>query len=69
MVFIRGDAKLLHLLPLVAVVVTITLGDLALLVLCLACSAPLLHRGLLLVENCLLRDRRLGRDKVGALQP
>jgi hypothetical protein len=52
----------------VAVVVTVTLGDLAFLVLRLTRSAPLLRRGLLLVENCLLRERRFGRDKVGTLQ-
>jgi hypothetical protein len=29
---------------------------------------PLLHRDLVLVENRLLRERRLGRNEVGALQ-
>jgi hypothetical protein len=53
-VLIRGDAKLPRLPPLVAVVITISLGDLALFVLCLACSAPLLHRGLVLVKYRLL---------------
>jgi hypothetical protein len=37
--------------PLVAVVVTIVLGDLAFLVLCLTHSAPLLLRDLLMVEK------------------
>jgi hypothetical protein len=46
----------------------IALGDLALIVQRLECSAPLLHHGLLLVENRLLRERRLGRDKVSSLQ-
>jgi hypothetical protein len=67
-VFIGGDAELPRLPPLVTVVVTITLGDLELLVLRLACSAPLLHRSLILVKNRLLRERRLGRNKVSALQ-
>jgi hypothetical protein len=58
----------LHLPPLDAVVVAIALGDLALLVLRFARSAPLLRCGLVLVENRLLRERRLGRYKVGALQ-
>jgi hypothetical protein len=31
-------------------------------------SAPLLRRGLVLVEDRLLRERRLGRNKVGAFQ-
>jgi hypothetical protein len=44
------------------------LGDLALLVLRLACSAPLLRCSLFLVKNLLLWERRLGRHKVGALQ-
>jgi hypothetical protein len=35
----------------------------------LACSAPLLRCGLVLVEDRLLRERRLGRDEVGAFQP
>jgi hypothetical protein len=67
-VFIGRDAKFPCLLPLVVILVTIALSDLALFVLCLACSTPLLHRGLLLVEDFLLRERCLGRDKVGTLQ-
>jgi hypothetical protein len=47
--FIGGDAKLPHLMPLVAVVVMIVLGDLALLVLRLAHNVPLLCRGLVMV--------------------
>jgi hypothetical protein len=31
-------------------------------------GAPLLCRGLVLVEDRLLRERSLGRDKVGAFQ-
>jgi hypothetical protein len=54
--------------PLVAVVIAIVLGDLALLMLHLTRSAPLLHRGLVLVEDCFLRERRLGRNEVGAFQ-
>jgi hypothetical protein len=50
------------------VVVSIALGDLALLVLRLARGAPLLHHSLVPVKNRLLRERRLGRDEVGALQ-
>jgi hypothetical protein len=46
----------------------IALGDLALLVLCLARNAPLLRRSLVLVKNRLLRERRLSWNKVGALQ-
>jgi hypothetical protein len=46
----------------------ITLGDLAFLVLRITRSTPFLHRSLLLVENRLLWERRLGQDKVGALQ-
>jgi hypothetical protein len=56
------------LLPLVAVVVAIALGDLAFLMLRLTRSTALLYRGLVLVEDGLLRDRRLGRDEVGAFQ-
>jgi hypothetical protein len=44
------------------------LGDLALLELRFALSAPLLRRGLCVVEDRLLRERRLGRDEVGAFQ-
>jgi hypothetical protein len=52
-------------LPLVAVVVAIALGDLAFLMLRLVRSAPFLYRGLVLFEDCLLRERCLGRDVVG----
>jgi hypothetical protein len=48
--------------------VSIALGDLAFFVLCFACGTPPLHRSLLLVEYRLLRERSLGRNKVGALQ-
>jgi hypothetical protein len=44
------------------------LGDLALLVLRLARSAPFLRRSLFLVEDRFLRERRLGQDEVGAFQ-
>jgi hypothetical protein len=54
--------------PLDAVVISITLGDLAFFVLHLACSAPPLRCRLVPVENRLLRERRLGQNKVGALQ-
>jgi hypothetical protein len=67
-ILIGGDALLPRFPPLVAVVVAIALGDLAFLMLRLACSAPLLHRGLVLVEDRLLRERHLGRDEVGAFQ-
>jgi hypothetical protein len=50
------------------VVVAISLGDLAFLMLRLTRSAPLLRRSLVLVEDRLLRERRHGRDKVGAFQ-
>jgi hypothetical protein len=63
-VLIRGDAQLLLLPPLGAVVVAIALRDLALLVLCLSRNAPFLRRGLFLVEYRLLWERRLGRDEV-----
>jgi hypothetical protein len=66
-VFIGGDAKLPYLPPLIAVVVSISLGDLAFLVLCLARSTLLLRRGLVPIENCLLRERRFDRDEVGTL--
>jgi hypothetical protein len=46
----------------------IALGDLAFLILRLTRSTPLLRRILVLVEDCLLRERRLGRDEVGAFQ-
>jgi hypothetical protein len=67
-ILIGGDALLPRLPPLVAVVVAIALGDLTFLMLRLTCSASLLRRSLVLVEDCLLRERRLGRDKVGAFQ-
>jgi hypothetical protein len=54
--------------PLVAVIVAIALGDLAFLMLHLTRSTPLLRRSLVLVEDCLLRGRHLGRDEVGAFQ-
>jgi hypothetical protein len=57
-----------RLLPLVAVVIAIALGDLTLLMLRLTRSAPLLCRSLVLVEDRLLRERRLGRNEVGTLQ-
>jgi hypothetical protein len=50
------------------VVVAIALGDLAFLMLHLTGSVPPLRRSLVLVEDRLLRERRLGWDKVGALQ-
>jgi hypothetical protein len=54
--------------PLVAVVVAIALGDIAFLMLRLTRSAPLLRHSLVLVEDRLLRERRLGRNEVGAFQ-
>jgi hypothetical protein len=57
-----------RLAPLLAVVVAIALGDLAFLMLRLTRSAPLLCRRLILVEDRLLRERRLGRNKVDAFQ-
>jgi hypothetical protein len=54
--------------PLVAVVVAIALGDLVLLMLHLTCNVPLLRRGLVLVEDCFLWERCLGRNEVGAFQ-
>jgi hypothetical protein len=62
-VFIEGDAKLPCLSPLNAVVVTITLGDLVFLVLRLARSVPLLRRGLVPVENRLLRRGSLAATR------
>jgi hypothetical protein len=59
-VLIGGDAQLPHLPPLVVVVVAITLGDLAFLMLRLTRGTPLLRHGLVLVEDRLLRERRLG---------
>jgi hypothetical protein len=56
------------LLPLVAVVVAIALGDPAFLVLRLTRSTPLLRCGLVLVEDRLLLERRLGQHEVGAFQ-
>jgi hypothetical protein len=50
------------------VVVAIALGDLAFLMLRLTRSVPLLCRRLILVEDRLLRERRLGRNKVDAFQ-
>jgi hypothetical protein len=54
--------------PLDAVVVPIALGDLSLLVLRLARSTPPLCGRLVPVEDRLLRERRLGRNKVRAPQ-
>jgi hypothetical protein len=67
-VLIGGYAQLPYLPPLGAVIVAIALGDLAFLVLRLVRSAPLLCLGLVLVEDHLLRERRFGRDEVGAFQ-
>jgi hypothetical protein len=64
---IGGDALLPCLPPLVAVV-AIALGDLAFLMLRLTRSTPFLCCSLVLVEDRLLRERRLGRDKVGVFQ-
>jgi hypothetical protein len=64
----RRNAQLSSLASLVAVVVAITLGDLVFLMLRLTRSAPLLRRRLILVEDRLLRERRLGRNKVGTFQ-
>jgi hypothetical protein len=50
------------------VVVAIVLGDLAFFMLRLTRSVPPLRRRLILVEDHLLRERRLGRNKVGAFQ-
>jgi hypothetical protein len=50
------------------IIVAVVLGDLAFLVLRLARSAPLLHHGLVLVEDRLLRERRLGWDEAGTFQ-
>jgi hypothetical protein len=57
-----------HLLPLDAVVILITLGDLSLLVMHHAHSPPPLHDRLVPVKDRLLWERRLGRHKVRALQ-
>jgi hypothetical protein len=54
--------------PLDAVVISTVLGHLAFFVLRLECSAPPFRRGLVPVENRLLRERRLGWNKVGTLQ-
>jgi hypothetical protein len=51
-----------------AVIISITLGDLAFLMLRLARGAPPLRGSLVPVEYRLLQERRLGRNKVGALQ-
>jgi hypothetical protein len=64
----RRRHTLPRLPPLDAVVVSITLGDLAFFVLRLACSALPLRCRLVPVENRLLRKRRLGQNKVGTLQ-
>jgi hypothetical protein len=53
-----------RLLPLDAVVVPIALGDLALLVLRLARRTPPLYGRFVLVEDRLLRERRLGWNEV-----
>jgi hypothetical protein len=50
------------------VVVAILLGNLVFIMPRLTRSVPPLHRSLVLVEDHLLRERRLSRDKVGALQ-
>jgi hypothetical protein len=67
-IFIGGDATLPCLLPLDAVVVLITLGNLALFVLRLAHSASPLRCRLVLVEYRLLRERCFSQNEVGALQ-
>jgi hypothetical protein len=67
-ILVRGNALLPRLAPLVAVVVAIALGDLAFLMLRLTRSAPPLRRHLILVEDRLLRERRLRQNKVGAFQ-
>jgi hypothetical protein len=55
--------------PLVAAVVAIALGDQTFLMLRHTRNAPPLRRRLILVEDRLLRERRLGWNKVGTLQP
>jgi hypothetical protein len=50
------------------VVVANALGDLAFLMLRLTRSTPLLRCSLVLVEDRLFRERRLGRDEMGAFQ-
>jgi hypothetical protein len=57
-----------RLLPLDAVVVLITLGNLSLLVLRFARSTPPLCDRLVPVEDRLLWERRLGRHKICTLQ-
>jgi hypothetical protein len=57
-----------HLPPLDAIVILIALGDLSLLVLCLAPSTPPFCGRLVSVEDRLLRERRLGRNEVRAPQ-
>jgi hypothetical protein len=67
-ILVGGNALLPRLAPLVAIVVAIALGDLVFLMLRLTRSAPPLCCCLILVEDRLLQDRRLGRNKVGAIQ-
>jgi hypothetical protein len=67
-ILVGGNALLPRLAPLDAVVVAIALGDLAFLMLRLTRRAPLLCRRLILVEDRLLRERRLGRNNVGTFQ-
>jgi hypothetical protein len=50
------------------VVIPIVLSDLFLLVLLLACGTPPFHDRLVSFEDHLLRERRLRKHKVGALQ-
>jgi hypothetical protein len=67
-VVVISITNLPRLPPLDAVVILIALGDLAFLVLRFARGMTLLCCGLVSVENRLLRERRIGRDEVGALQ-
>jgi hypothetical protein len=67
-IFVGGDAMLPRLLPLDVVIIPIALGDLALFVLCLVCSTLPLRDRLVPVKNRLLREMRLGRNKVRTLQ-
>jgi hypothetical protein len=67
-VVVISITNLPRLPPLDAVVISIALGDLAFLVLRFARGMTLLCCGLVSVENRLLRERRIGRDEVGALQ-
>jgi hypothetical protein len=50
------------------VVVAVALGDLAFVILRLTRSTPPLRRRLILVEDRVLWERRLGRNKVGTFQ-